>query len=464
MNSPVEACSPLRLWEEKESIWDFLSYENLSYDSVLALIDTIENGKGSEIWEINEVISFITFLARNGIVEGDIAAKEELEQDIADLLEDESFTYWEGEQWSVKPAVYSGEKPHLMTCGWLSKKWKKTKRFVKKHKKAIIVAAVVVVVATVVIVATGGSGTGPAVAGAAGAIGAANGFERPRVNKPGEVGYEAKKEPIAKNPPVEETVKKHIFAVKETLTDELPNAAMNIPLTEEGTFWKEAVDRKKNTVSWIAHDAIKETGKLIGAPEETTYNYHEKIDGILGTDFSSQFSPEVLAKQPDIIRGEVPIPIGGIVGASGRVAAAARAAGIIGGAAAIGNALTQPTHVMSPTQDISIEMLAEAGKVRDRGGLTKAGRALQKHGARPDTVFPNPSGSVSETNAHGQEVLESILNHPDKKVVSNNLARHGNVIEVHAPGIGGVRYNEGRTPAKSKSYPCQPGKCTERIN
>ncbi|MBF5060130.1 hypothetical protein NEPTK9_001660 [Candidatus Neptunochlamydia vexilliferae] len=132
-----------------------------------------------------------------------------------------------------------------------------------------------------------------------------------------------------------------MFAVKETLTDELPNEAMNIPPTEEGAFWKEAVDRTKNTVSWIAHDAIEETGKLIGAPEEGTYNCHEKIDGILGTDFASQFNPEALAKQPDIIRGEVPIPAGGIVGASGRVAAAARTAGIIGGAAVARGALRE---------------------------------------------------------------------------------------------------------------------------
>ena len=58
----------------------------------------------------------------------------------------------------------------------------------------------------------------------------------------------------------------------------------------------------------------------------------------------------------------------------------------------------------------NIEKLTEAGKAIDRGGLTKAGRALMKHGHREDSVFPKPFGNVVQINEHGQQVLESILN------------------------------------------------------
>ncbi len=57
----------------------------------------------------------------------------------------------------------------------------------------------------------------------------------------------------------------------------------------------------------------------------------------------------------------------------------------------------------------------EAGKVMDRGGFTKAGRALMKHGYREDSVFPKPIGNPAKVNAHGQKILEELLYHPEKK-------------------------------------------------
>lgn len=66
---------------------------------------------------------------------------------------------------------------------------------------------------------------------------------------------------------------------------------------------------------------------------------------------------------------------------------------------------------------MSIEKLAEAGKVDDRGGLTRAGRRLQKHGGRSDSVFPKPSGNISQINAQGQQMLEDILNSPNNEVI-----------------------------------------------
>ena len=64
-----------------------------------------------------------------------------------------------------------------------------------------------------------------------------------------------------------------------------------------------------------------------------------------------------------------------------------------------------------------------------------------KHGYRKESVFSKPVGNPSQVNQHGQQVLESILNHPEKKVVQYTNKLHGPVIEIEAPKLGGVRFN-----------------------
>ncbi|MGE0537532.1 MAG: hypothetical protein AB7O68_21365 [Pirellulales bacterium] len=56
-----------------------------------------------------------------------------------------------------------------------------------------------------------------------------------------------------------------------------------------------------------------------------------------------------------------------------------------------------------------IEARLAAGAVKDLNGLTKAGRALEKHGSRPGSNFPQARGGVAAKNAQGQEILEGIL-------------------------------------------------------
>jgi len=72
-------------------------------------------------------------------------------------------------------------------------------------------------------------------------------------------------------------------------------------------------------------------------------------------------------------------------------------------------------------EGLSIKKLAEAGKVADKAGLTKAGRALAKHGGREGSVFPKPTGTPMQINQQGQEILEKILTHPDKKLLKDHL-------------------------------------------
>ena len=71
------------------------------------------------------------------------------------------------------------------------------------------------------------------------------------------------------------------------------------------------------------------------------------------------------------------------------------------GGAIIGGALTQPSGPDAQASDFSIDRLLEAGKQLDRGGLTKAGRALSKHGGRIDSVFPKPVGTPEQINDQG---------------------------------------------------------------
>jgi filamentous hemagglutinin len=82
----------------------------------------------------------------------------------------------------------------------------------------------------------------------------------------------------------------------------------------------------------------------------------------------------------------------------------------------------------------------DSGKILDRGGLTKSGRGLMKHGYREGSAYPKPVGNVEQINEHGQKILESILNHPEKKISKYTHKRFGEIIEVVVPGKGGVRF------------------------
>jgi hypothetical protein len=53
--------------------------------------------------------------------------------------------------------------------------------------------------------------------------------------------------------------------------------------------------------------------------------------------------------------------------------------------------------------------LSKAGQALDHGGLTRAGRALEKHGSRPGSVFSRATGNVAAKNAQGQAALDDIL-------------------------------------------------------
>ncbi|CUI18102.1 rhs family protein (plasmid) [Candidatus Protochlamydia naegleriophila] len=93
-----------------------------------------------------------------------------------------------------------------------------------------------------------------------------------------------------------------------------------------------------------------------------------------------------------------------------------------------------PSHLTS-------DQLSEAEKVIDRGGLTKAGRALQKHGDRPKTAFPKAKGNISQVNSQGQDILDNILTHPNQEIISWNSRTYGDLVDIQIPGQGGARFS-----------------------
>ncbi len=74
------------------------------------------------------------------------------------------------------------------------------------------------------------------------------------------------------------------------------------------------------------------------------------------------------------------------------------------------------------------------------GGLTAAGRALQKHGGREGSAFPAAKGNPLSINQQGQHVVDDILTTPGSTMTTRHYARFGEVTEVRAPDGRGLRY------------------------
>ena len=93
----------------------------------------------------------------------------------------------------------------------------------------------------------------------------------------------------------------------------------------------------------------------------------------------------------------------------------------------------------------SLDDLSRAAGALDRGGLSAAGRQLQKHGSRPGSAFPGARGNPSAINQQGQQIVDDILTTPGTTTISRHHARFGDVTEIHAPDGRGLRYgSDGR--------------------
>ncbi|MBQ0738836.1 hypothetical protein J9332_31420, partial [Aquimarina celericrescens] len=88
-----------------------------------------------------------------------------------------------------------------------------------------------------------------------------------------------------------------------------------------------------------------------------------------------------------------------------------------------------------------LDDLIKAATKADKGALTKVGRALQKHGSRPNSVFPKATGNPASMNVQGEAVLRNILTNPSATTTVRNHARFGDILEVKVPGGGGARFS-----------------------
>jgi len=410
----------------------------MTYDEILDLLDQLESGYLEENGtpeDLDRVNYLLASLAQQGVLPNDYLAEIALQADIEDLLGDTQFEWASAEgditDFQIIPAIINGPSEHdlIITRGWLSKKWSKTKKFAKDHKKEIIIgAAIVVAVAAVVVVTVAVSASaGAAVAGAAGTAGA------------GSSTREERKEPssvtaMSDAPILKETIDQHVVPFKEFIQEDL---AASPGMANDPCFREKA----REFGAYLAHEAYKEVTDLVGVVpelfeeikaigpqllpgsltlpdsgpsispfdkyENLVAGGHKAIDSLFSTDqsecFTAKANPTALSNE--FALGLIPLPNG------------------------VPKIFSNSTKIL------------RAGEVIDRGGFTKAGRGIMKHGYREPSNFTKPLGNPSQVNAQGQKVLESIVNHPERTYVIHQTRRLGKTVDIFAPNIGGVRYS-----------------------
>jgi RHS repeat-associated protein len=101
-----------------------------------------------------------------------------------------------------------------------------------------------------------------------------------------------------------------------------------------------------------------------------------------------------------------------------------------------------PGGGLGTTGGKSLDDLSRSGQLKDpsdkSGQRTRAGRALEKHGGRQGSAFPQAKGNPAQINQQGQGVLDDILTSPGSTMKSGN--RFGG-FDVIAPGGRGARFD-----------------------
>ncbi|GCF11756.1 RHS repeat-associated core domain-containing protein [Dictyobacter arantiisoli] len=92
---------------------------------------------------------------------------------------------------------------------------------------------------------------------------------------------------------------------------------------------------------------------------------------------------------------------------------------------------------------IDPQTLSDAGNAPDKGGMTRAGRAFQKHVSRVDgSQFGTDPGKPALRNQMGQYTLDDILTHPDLQWTQNYYSSDKKyVLDGYIPDGRGVRYS-----------------------
>jgi len=437
-----------------------------TYDGIMQMLDDLESGELERRYppeQLERVNEYLATLAKEGILPDEFDEEAVLEKDVEDLMygEDSAFELTRylanSNEYMIIPAVLNGYSGYnIVQCGKISKAWKKTKKFCKKHKKEIIIGAVVVVAVTVVAVAVVAASSASAASAAAGAAGAAagagagssdSGHSESKKSEAKEESPAVSANPKEAPPPIDTNeapvmkaaIDEHVTSFKEFLVeDKAAQQATGSKGWDEMSFGEKAREVGSNA----AHKALDEVTDLVkvfpqlceevkelgdrflpeslklpdsGEPVSPIENYenlvakgHKVIDNAFSTDQAELFTAEARANDPmnNFAIGVIPLP--GMIYKNG---------------------------------NINVKGFSKLGRAPDRAGFTKAGRGSMKHGYREGrTVFEKPVGNPAQINAHGQKVLDNILNHPDRVVMQYTNKRHGLVIEIEAPDLGGVRF------------------------
>ncbi|MCD5326452.1 hypothetical protein LQR33_01425, partial [Chromobacterium piscinae] len=102
---------------------------------------------------------------------------------------------------------------------------------------------------------------------------------------------------------------------------------------------------------------------------------------------------------------------------------------------------TLPVKIGGKTKNQLIEGASIIDPASKKGDLTLAGRALQKHGSREGSAFPQAKGSPEQINEQGKKIVQDILNDPNKTVVVKNTGRYGEVTDIVSSSGVGLRYD-----------------------
>ena len=238
------------------------------YDTILSLIDELESGeleKRCSEAELEHLISFLALLAREGVTPNDT------DEELSIALDTELLLYGDAdfddllEYAPISSSTHFSELIHQ--TGWVKKKWKKTKKFVKKHKKAIIIGAAVVVVTTAVVIAVVASSSAAAttVAGAGTGAGTAAAKKSKSPSEKAPCTAPPRDNFREAAPTLHAAISEETTQLKESIQGSLPAPQQPCSAPSNQTW----IDTVRERASTFAHRVYDEVTELVGViPEE----------------------------------------------------------------------------------------------------------------------------------------------------------------------------------------------------
>jgi len=317
----------------------------MRFDDIINLINTIEDGaleQNCSPDELERINCFLAALAKEGIIPDDEENESVLENDIQKLIseEDRPYEYILDHEsgYNIISAAFLKNSPSLrfgrnsgevVLCkSWASKRWKHTRHFVKKHKKAILIGAAIVVAATVVVCAVAAVSAASAAAAAAAS----------QKNEKSGSGSNAEEQAPSSDDAAIATkavIDEKVSSFKEHVADDV--VLESLAYSKDPAFG----DKTREIGSLLAHETldgiaemaavvpglfeeIKEFGGKIlpeisgeqnpllqGSPKENydrlVSDWHQKIDQAFATDQAALYSPEAKATG-DLTLGILPPP------------------------------------------------------------------------------------------------------------------------------------------------------------